>query len=991
MTERIEVVLDLLSKVTGAQEIDKLSASVQKSVSDFAKLEAELNKFEQAQEKAVASQRAFQQAFDKGEISQQQYLSGSKALFDQLNSKAIPAFDAYRRAIDNANAALAKSAGPSTGEISGAKNFKIVDLPELQREIAGIDEFNAKLAQVDSNLQNFDIIKAKAFGRDETPQIKRDIVEIDEFNAKLSQVELNLENYDLIKAKAFRGTETPQIKKDLADIEQQANKTTVSLRQIGFVVAEFAAFYYLLRSIVSGLEAAVNKALEFQRASILMSQQLGISTQQAGGFVFQANALGIAVDTVTEAYRTFADRLARATGLFGEQTKGSRDMAKAMAELGISLVDADNNVRSMSEILPEVADKFQEMGPGIRTTAIATALFGQRADEMLPILLQGSEGIAKMTEEAQKLGLAMTDDASQAAVELKTSLGELNLSTQSISASLAALAGGPLKGFAILMSDVAFSIRQATVFDQALFASLMALPQGVAAAKQAFDDFIKSQGLQFAKNVTFGSNLTPKVLEPIPGQETFLPGTQNPPGEASDDASATSRQRLKDSLNDALKRREDAITQFNIDVEQKQRDTSIRLGQEEADFNTDRSRRFADHASKQLQARADFAREQLNRQAEFNRKQKQAEDDFAQDGVDRQKDHDLDIQRAIEDADIKRLQQAKQTADQRLKLEEQLNKDLQKLQDKWDEILLRLRVGGDIDSINQANAAAAAALQEQRDKNQKELDAFDDKKKEEAQIDEDSLRRKLDRMNEDFAISNERRERDFKEQRDRKNLEFQIEQGNRVREFEIDQIRENVQFLIKEERQRQDFLLSQQRIQENSDRDIADKAERFQRELNDLNNAVNEKAAAYFADANSLQTAENYKTDAARNGANTRIDIARMESDAMRQFRQGEYGSNDSGGNVPHSGGGPVVRAYAYGGIIPGALGSPQMFLGHGGERIVPPATSTYYSNVRQGNQVTIDARQSFTANMQRGDPGLIAQQASREIGRTIAALRSYS
>ena len=83
--------------------------------------------------------------------------------------------------------------------------------------------------------------------------------------------------------------------------------------------------------------------------------------------------------------------------------------------------------------------------------------------------------------------------------------------------------------------------------------------------------------------------------------------------------------------------------------------------------------------------------------------------------------------------------------------------------------------------------------------------------------------------------------------------------------------------------------------------------------------------------------------------------------------------------------------AMAFGGTVPGALGSPQPILAHGGERITPPSTSTYFSNVRQGDQISINAPVSFSNNVDSDAVAhRVSQRASRELGRIIAARRAF-
>ena len=88
--------------------------------------------------------------------------------------------------------------------------------------------------------------------------------------------------------------------------------------------------------------------------------------------------------------------------------------------------------------------------------------------------------------------------------------------------------------------------------------------------------------------------------------------------------------------------------------------------------------------------------------------------------------------------------------------------------------------------------------------------------------------------------------------------------------------------------------------------------------------------------------------------------------------------------------GGSYGRRQAFGGYVPGMIGSPQMILAHGGERIVPPATGSYYNNVRQGDQVVINSNLSFSNNVNGVNSSAVIDQASRTLGRAVRQARSF-
>ena len=54
--------------------------------------------------------------------------------------------------------------------------------------------------------------------------------------------------------------------------------------------------------------------------------------------------------------------------------------------------------------------------------ALTVAAFGKSGQDMLPLIMEGGEGIAKMGDEAQRLGLVMSDDAAKAGERFSDSL-----------------------------------------------------------------------------------------------------------------------------------------------------------------------------------------------------------------------------------------------------------------------------------------------------------------------------------------------------------------------------------------------------------------------------------------------------------------------------------------------------------------------------------------------------------------------------------------
>ena len=81
------------------------------------------------------------------------------------------------------------------------------------------------------------------------------------------------------------------------------------------------------------------------------------------------------------------------------------EQSAAFKALGISVQDANKNLKSSDQVLLEVANAFSKFEDGTTKTALAIAIFGRAGADLIPLLNQGADGIRKMQEQAQRLGL----------------------------------------------------------------------------------------------------------------------------------------------------------------------------------------------------------------------------------------------------------------------------------------------------------------------------------------------------------------------------------------------------------------------------------------------------------------------------------------------------------------------------------------------------------------------------------------------------------
>jgi hypothetical protein len=83
-------------------------------------------------------------------------------------------------------------------------------------------------------------------------------------------------------------------------------------------------------------------------------------------------------------------------------------------------------IRPTEQVLLDLADKFSVMPDGADKAALAVKLFGKEGLAIIPFLNQGREGITALMEEAQRLGLVMSEDVARASEAFNDNLTRLS-------------------------------------------------------------------------------------------------------------------------------------------------------------------------------------------------------------------------------------------------------------------------------------------------------------------------------------------------------------------------------------------------------------------------------------------------------------------------------------------------------------------------------------------------------------------------------------
>lgn len=187
------------------------------------------------------------------------------------------------------------------------------------------------------------------------------------------------------------------------------------------------------------LSQMMSKFLDTGDAIDKASIRLGIGAERLQSLQYAAKMSGATADDMNSALGKLNENIAKAAAGKNEE------LASLFKKLGISLRDANGHVRTAADVLPEFADAIQRNTNSSVRARMAIAAFGDAGQKLIPMLQDGSKGLADMEKKAHDLGLTMSQDDVKAAASLGDKFTDLGAVFDSfgntISAKLAPVLG----------------------------------------------------------------------------------------------------------------------------------------------------------------------------------------------------------------------------------------------------------------------------------------------------------------------------------------------------------------------------------------------------------------------------------------------------------------------------------------------------------------------------------------------------------------------
>lgn len=207
---------------------------------------------------------------------------------------------------------------------------------------------------------------------------------------------------DLAKLVVRLEAQTGQYQASLERANRQLSKFSGAssniLKNIGGLVAGI--------SFVSLIKGSIDAADRMNDLSI----QTGVTVENLSKLQYAAQQNGAETEQLTTGLRQLAKAAAAAADGTGEQ-------ANAFKTLGVTVTDANGNLKSTEQLFIDTAEAMSGFEDGASKSALAMALFGRSGAELIPTLNQGRDGLKDLGDQAERTGAVLSTDAARAADE----------------------------------------------------------------------------------------------------------------------------------------------------------------------------------------------------------------------------------------------------------------------------------------------------------------------------------------------------------------------------------------------------------------------------------------------------------------------------------------------------------------------------------------------------------------------------------------------
>jgi hypothetical protein len=234
----------------------------------------------------------------------------------------------------------------------------------------------------------------------------------DRLNSTIDQINKRLEKGEKQAADAGKAAERSanSVASSIAKLGKSAAAATVAITGV------FAGFV-AIKSTITGLDAAAEKINNLGK----VAKQLQIPIEQLSVLRFAAGESGVEFETLSK-------MAAKASKNLAELLSDGKTVLP-IGRMNVKLTDSAGQLRSITDVLPEIATGIERLGSAGAKIDVASKIFGKEGGaEFVKFLADGGnfvKNMADQTDRARRLGVIFTDDQVRKLTAYKDAVGRV--------------------------------------------------------------------------------------------------------------------------------------------------------------------------------------------------------------------------------------------------------------------------------------------------------------------------------------------------------------------------------------------------------------------------------------------------------------------------------------------------------------------------------------------------------------------------------------
>lgn len=193
----------------------------------------------------------------------------------------------------------------------------------------------------------------------------------------------------------------------------------------------FAAVAAAIVKVEKAMISMTKESASFADNIITLSMQTGQSTQQLQEFAYASELIDVSVDTLQGS-------LTKLTNNMQDTMNGTGNAKASFEALGVSVTNADGSMRSANDVFYETIDALGQVKNETERDAMSMDIFGRSAQDLNPLIIQGSKTIKAYADEAHNMGYVLDDEALSALGAVDDAYQRLQKTQEGVKNQLAA-------------------------------------------------------------------------------------------------------------------------------------------------------------------------------------------------------------------------------------------------------------------------------------------------------------------------------------------------------------------------------------------------------------------------------------------------------------------------------------------------------------------------------------------------------------------------